>query len=311
MNNISFHPLVSLDFGWLATVPIDAPAIPETDFWTSVFRAVVLGFVQGLAEFLPISSTGHLKVVPVVLGWGDPGVAYTAVMPLGCIAAVIWYFWSDLSQIAKGAVAAIARSDYQDHHFRLALGIGVGTLPIIGIGVLVKLLLPDFNHSPLRSLGAIAIASIGMSLVLALAEKLGQRQRSFESLMLKDAVLMGLSQCLAFIPGVSRSGATLTAGLMMGLERETAARFSFLLGIPSITLAGLVELQDALTIGLMGTGIIPLIVGILSTTFFSYLSIAWLLHYLKTHNTWIFVWYRLAFGVAILTAITTNFLKNV
>ncbi len=284
--------------------PVDA--VPQMN----LFQAVILGMVQGLTEFLPISSQAHLKVIPVVLGWGDPGVAFTAVIQLGSIGAVLWYFWRDLSKITTGALRAIARSDYAAKDFRIALGILLGTLPIIFFGVLVKILIPDFDNSPLRSLGVIAVASIGMSLLLVIAERVGQRKRDYNSLGLQDGIWMGLAQALAIIPGVSRSGSTLTAGLFMGLERAAAARFSFLLGIPAITLAGLVELKDVLDEGLGSAELLSLLVGTISAAIFSYAAIAWLLRYLQTRNTWIFVWYRLAFGVAILGAIFSGLLEN-
>ncbi|NDJ22541.1 undecaprenyl-diphosphate phosphatase [Nostoc sp. B(2019)] len=276
----------------------------------NILQAIILGFVQGMTEFLPISSTAHLKVVPVVLGWGDPGVAFTAIIQLGSIAAVLWYFWGDLTRIIKGTTRAIALKDYDDYEFRLSLGIILGTLPIVLFGLLIKKFIPDFDNSPIRSLGAIAIASIVMSLLLGLAEQLGKRQRDFENLAMRDGVLMGLAQALALIPGVSRSGSTLTGGLFMGLQRETAARFSFLLGIPAITLAGLVELKDVVGAGLSSAGIIPLVGGVISATVFSYIAIAGLLRFLKTQSTWVFIWYRLVFGVAILGAIGTGLLKN-
>jgi undecaprenyl-diphosphatase len=291
----------------VATFPVTVLATPSTHGASGVaqmniLQAIFLGFVQGITEFFPISSTAHLKVIPVLLGWGDPGVAFTAVLQLGSIAAVLWYFWKDLTRIIKGAARAIALSDYNDYDFCLCVGIGLGTLPIVFFGVLIKLLIPDFSSSPLRSLGAIAIASILMSLLLGIAEKLGKRQRDFEKLTMVDGLLMGLAQSLALIPGVSRSGSTLTAGLLMGLDRETAARFSFLLGIPAITLAGLVELKDVIGLGFTGAGIASLAVGTISAAVFSYLAIAGLLRFLKTQSTWVFIWYRLAFGVAILIA---------
>jgi len=307
------HPLEAWlpCWGAIATVPpVDTAAAAPVGLLTSLFRAAVLGFVQGMTEFLPISSTAHLKVVPVALGWGDPGVAYTAVIQLGSIAAVLWYFWSDLSQITRGAIAAIVRKDYEAQDFRMALGIALGTIPIVFFGLLIKVFIPDFDNSPLRSLSTIAVVSIIMALLLGMAEKIGRRKRFFDDLTTRDGILMGAAQALALIPGVSRSGSTLTAGLFMGLERAAAARFSFLLGIPAITLAGLVELKTLLEEGTGQLGLLPLIVGILSSAVFSYLAIAGLLRYLKTQNTWVFVWYRLAFGVAILTALATNFLKN-
>lgn len=275
----------------------------------NIWQAIVLGFVQGITEFLPISSTAHLKVVPVVLGWGDPGVAFTAIIQLGSIAAVLWYFWGDLTKIILGATKAIARKDYSDHDWRLFLGIVLGTFPIVLLGLMIKRFIPDFDNSPIRSLGAIAIASIVMSILLGLAETLGKRQRNFEQLTMQDGLLMGLAQALALIPGVSRSGSTLTGGLFMGLQRETAARFSFLLGIPAITLAGLVELKDVLGTSLDGA-IIPLIAGVISAAIFSYIAIAGLLRFLKTQSTWVFIWYRLVFGIAILGSISAGILKN-
>lgn len=264
------------------------------------FQAVILGMVQGLTEFLPISSTAHLKVVPVALGWGDPGVAFTAVIQLGSIAAVLWYFWSDLSQITRGMFKAIRQSDYQSHDFRLGIGIALGTLPIVFCGLLMKLLIRDLDNSPLRSIGVIAAASIVMALLLALSEKISTHKRSFEELSWQDGLLMGLAQSLALIPGVSRSGSTITFGLFLNLERATAARFSFLLGIPAITLAGLVELKEVVDVGLSNDIIVPLIVGVISSAVFSYLAIAWLIRYLQKQDTWIFVWYRLGFGLFIL-----------
>jgi len=268
------------------------------------FQALVLGLVQGLTEFLPISSTAHLKVIPIALGWGDPGVSYTAVIQLGSIAAVISYFWLDLQQITVGMVRALRTQEYNSFEFKLAVGIALGTLPIVVDGVLLKIFVPDFDNSPLRSLTAIALASIVMSLLLALAEKIGSHRRPFEKLRWQDGLLMGLAQSLALIPGVSRSGSTLTAGLFMNLERAAAARFSFLLGIPAITLAGLVELKDVFKTGVSPDTVFPLLVGVISSGVFSYLAIAWLIKFLQKRSTWIFVWYRLLFGSLILGAIS-------
>ncbi|ERT06979.1 undecaprenyl-diphosphatase UppP [Lyngbya aestuarii BL J] len=286
------------------------PSTVVTTTDINVFRAIILGLVQGLTEFIPISSTAHLKVVPVALGWGDPGVAFTAVIQLGSIAAVLSYFWNDLTQVTVGAFKAITHSDYQSSEFRLALGIALGTIPIVFFGLLIKIFIPDFDNSPLRSILSIAIASIVMALLLGLAEKIGTRKRNYEQLDVRDGVLMGLAQTLALVPGVSRSGSTITAGLFMGLERATAARFSFLLGIPAITLAGLVELKGLLDEGLGSIAGVPLVAGLISSALFSYLAIAWLIRYLQTQNTWIFVWYRLAFGVAIIAAVAGGAIEN-
>ncbi|WP_051319782.1 MULTISPECIES: undecaprenyl-diphosphate phosphatase [Planktothrix] len=290
---------------------IQAPSAPEVTTQINILQAFFLGLIQGLTEFLPISSTAHLKVIPVILGWGDPGIEFTAIIQLGSIAAVVWFFWQDLTQVVTGSWRAIQKKDYDSVDFRLALGIGLGTIPIVFFGLLIKIFIPDYDNSPLRSMEVIAIASIVMAFLLGLAEKIGTRKRDFEHLTPRDGILMGLAQTLALIPGVSRSGSTITAGLFLGLERATAARFSFLLGIPAITLAGIVELKSVFVDGIGNIEILPLLVGLISATIFSYLSIAWLIRYLQSKSTWIFVWYRLAFGVAILTAVLGGALKNI
>lgn len=304
--------LSTLIFICLEKVGQSLPPDPiATSEQLTIFQAVILGIVQGLTEFLPISSTAHLKVVPVALGWGDPGVAFTAVIQLGSIVSVVWYFWDDLTKITTGTYKSIVTSNYQSPDFKMAVGIGLGTLPIVFFGLLIKIFIPDFDNSPLRSTVAIAIASIVMALLLGIAERVGSLKRNFEELDIKDGILMGMAQALALVPGVSRSGSTITGGLFMGLERATAARFSFLLGLPAITLAGLVELKSLLDEGFGSVGLLPTIAGIISAIIFSYIAIAWLIKYLQTQDTWIFVWYRLGFGVFILVAIAGGILQNV
>ncbi|YAI81212.1 MAG: undecaprenyl-diphosphate phosphatase [cyanobacterium endosymbiont of Rhopalodia sterrenbergii] len=292
---------LSLFLGFTTTVQSTSLKVSDAPiFQFNWFQSIVLGMVQGLTEFLPISSTAHLKVVPLALGWGDPGVSFTAVIQLGSITAVIWYFWSDLKVIINGMAKAIYISDYKSYDFRLAAGIALGTLPIVFFGLLWKLLVSNLDNSPLRSVGAIAIASIVMAALLALSEKLGTHKRDFRQLTLQDGVLMGLAQTLALIPGVSRSGSTMTAGLFMNLERATAAKFSFLLGIPAITIAGFAEFKEVLVLGFSQEILFPVIIGVISSAIFSYLAIAWLTSYLQNYDTWIFVWYRLGFGLLIL-----------
>ena len=263
------------------------------------WHALVLGIVQGLTEFLPISSTAHLKVVPVLLGWGDPGVAFTAVIQLGSIAAVLGYFRKDLAEVGAGVARAFRHGQWNDPPARLGVAIALGTVPILLAGLAIKLLLPGYETSPLRSLESIAIVSIVMALLLAAAELVGRRRRLLEAVTPSDGLLVGLAQALALIPGVSRSGSTLTASLFDGWQRADAARFSFLLGIPAITLAGLVELKTAF--GSVATGgVIPMLVGIAAAAVVSWLAIAWLLRFLQQNSTWIFVIYRLLFGLVIL-----------
>lgn len=294
--------MISLETPMLAQAP---PA--ESIDW---FKAVVIGIVQGLTEFLPISSTAHVKVVPVLLGWGDPGVSFTAVIQLGSVAAILWYFWSDVSTVTRNFLKAASKQAFDSSDFRLGLGILLGTVPIIVAGMFIKLLVPDYDSSVVRSTGAIAITSIVMAILLGLAEIVGRRKRDFAQLTMNDGIGVGLAQALALVPGVSRSGSTLTAGLFLGLKRETAARFSFLLGMPAILISGLVSLTDVIGSD-SAVGIFPLIAGLIAAVASSYLAIAWLIEFLKRHSTWVFVWYRLAFGVVLLAAIATGKLANV
>ena len=263
------------------------------------WRFLVLGVVQGLTEFLPISSTAHLKVVPVLLGWGDPGVAVTAVIQLGSIAAVIGFFREDLKQVIQASWQAWRAQRWENPEARLGQAILWGTLPILVAGLGIKLFVPDFDQSPLRSLTSIGIVSIVMGLLLGLAERWGSRRRVLGDVELRDGWLVGLAQTLALIPGVSRSGSTLTAALFDGWKRPEAARFSFLLGIPAISLAGLVELKDAFSQPAAG-GALPLLVGIASSAVVSWLAIAWLLRFLQNHSTWWFVGYRVFFGLGVI-----------
>lgn len=267
------------------------------NFIQEVFQAVVLGLVQGITEFLPISSTAHLLVFTKALGWTELGQKYYVdAIQFGSVIAVILYFWRDIVQILVGSLEALQQKDWQREEWKLLVGIAVGTLPVLIVGYLVKDILPDGTL-------IIAVMSIVMSLLLALAEKIGNRKRGFESLQARDGILVGLGQMIALLPGASRSGSTLTTALFLGLERQTAARFSFLLGIPTLTIATLFQARKAF--GNVDS-ILILLIGIVSAFIFSYLSIAWLLRYLQRHNTWVFVWYRLAFGAALLLAVATG-----
>lgn len=270
-----------------------------TSLGEATWHAFVLGVVQGLTEFLPISSTAHLKVVPVLLGWGDPGVAFTAVIQLGSIAAVLAYFRHDLAEVIAGISRAFRHGQWRDPSARMGVAIALGTVPIVLAGLAIKIWVPDYGNSGLRSMTAIAVVSILMALLLALAETLGSRRRQIDDVAPRDGLLVGVAQALAVVPGVSRSGSTLTASLFDGWQRPAAARFSFLLGIPAITLAGLVELKDALSSPANG-GLVPMLVGVISAAVISWLAIAWLLRFLQQHSTWIFVAYRLVFGLTIL-----------
>jgi undecaprenyl-diphosphatase len=274
------------------------------EFIQHLLQAIVLGIVQGITEFLPISSTAHLLVFTRALGWADVGQKYFVdAIQFGSVIAVVLYFWNDIRHIIPGGLAAARQKDWGREEWKLLLGIAIGTLPALIAGLLVKKLLPE---DALDSVTMIAIASIVMALLLGLAEKVGSRKRGFDSLQIKDGILVGLGQMLAIVPGVSRSGSTLTTALFLGLERQTAARFSFLLGIPTLTIATLYQSLKAFSN--VDTSI-ALLVGIFSTFVFSYLSIAFLLRFLQRNSNWVFVWYRLAFGASLLVAIATGALK--
>ena len=268
--------------------------------WEACWRDLVLGIVQGLTEFLPISSTAHLKVVPVLLGWGDPGVSVTAAIQLGSIVAVIAYFRRYLAEVLQGISKACRHGQWREPEARLGIAMAVGTLPILVVGLAIKLFWDEgYETSPLRSVPSIAVVSIVMALLLALAERMGPRRKQLPEVSGGDGLVVGLAQVLALIPGVSRSGSTLTASLLDGWQRADAARFSFLLGIPAITIAGIVELNDALA-ATADAGPLPLVVGILAAAVVSWLAIDWLLKFLQRHSTWLFVAYRLFFGVGLL-----------
>ncbi|MGO8858774.1 MAG: undecaprenyl-diphosphate phosphatase [Steroidobacteraceae bacterium] len=275
----------------------------------SWLQIAVLGVIQGITELLPISSTAHLRVIPGILGWRDPGSAFSAAMQLASFVAVIAYFRKDIGALTCASLRAVSTRNFKSADFRVVLGILLGTLPLVVAGALLR---PVLNgcHSPLRGMLVIGSASIAMSLLLAIAEKFARHRRTFTQLTLRDGIIVGLAQAFALIPGVSRSGATLTAGLFCGMERETAARFSFLLGLPAITLAGLYELRVLFKAGLNSDGWVTLLIGLLTASVTAFIAIYALLHYLEKRSTWIFVWYRLLFGIGIVAAVMAGYLPN-
>ncbi|MBX3074902.1 undecaprenyl-diphosphate phosphatase [Candidatus Obscuribacterales bacterium] len=261
----------------------------------SLLEAVVLGTVQGLTEFLPISSSAHLRVVPAALGWHDPGAAYSAVLQLGSVLAVITYFFKQLVEIATGSIKAVKDKDFESVDFKIAAGIIIGTIPICVIGLAIKKLL-ESPDSPIRSLMVVGVVSIIMGLMLLVAEKFGSQKKVLNEMGIKEGLLVGLGQALALIPGCSRSGSTLTVAMLLGLNRADAARFSFLLGIPAIVLSGLLELKELIEIGFQQSDVVNLACGLLVSWLVSWASIAWLIRFLQKHSTWGFVVYRVLFG---------------
>lgn len=268
----------------------------------SVLEAIVLGIVQGLTEFLPISSSAHLRIVPAFAGWEDPGAAFTAVTQLGTIAAVLLYFRQDLVRIATAWAASIVRRERPlGLDARLGWIIVLGTIPIGLFGLVFK----DQIESGARSLYLIGATLIGLGLVLLLAERVGTRERGVESIGFRDGLTIGVAQAAALVPGVSRSGATITAGLFLGLEREAAARFSFLLSVPAIVASGIFELGSVGS-GEHEVGVAALVVATAFAFVVGYASIAFLLRFLATHSTVVFVVYRIVLGVAVLALAATG-----
>lgn len=252
--------------------------------------AVLLGVVQGITEFLPISSTAHLKVVPVLLGLGDPGVAVSAVIQLGTMVAVLLYFARDILGLLRGGFAGLRGSVAHRRDLRLCVGIALGTVPVVAAGLLGK----KWISHELRSLWVIAGALTFFGLLLALADRRARTAtRTSDDVGLGDAILVGIAQMFALIPGASRSGVTMTGALFLGLERSAAARFSFLLSIPAITGAGLYELIRERR-ALLDAGVGPLVVATVVSGLVGFLSIGALLRFLRTRSSMPFVVYRIA-----------------
>ena len=264
----------------------------------SLLEAIVLGIVQGLTEFLPISSTGHLRIVPAFLGWEDPGAAFTAVTQLGTLAAVLLYFRRDLVSIGGGWLASLRDPTRRaTPEARLGWLILIGTLPIIVFGVVFS----NQIETGARSLKLMGTTLIVLGLVLLAAERFGKRTRTVEGLRRRDGIAIGLAQAAALVPGVSRSGATISAGLFLGLERAAAARYSFLLSIPAVVLSGLYELRDIGSEG--GAGVGATVVATVLAFVVGYLSIAFLLRFLATHTVYVFVAYRVVLGAVVLALV--------
>jgi undecaprenyl-diphosphatase len=265
--------------------------------------AIILGIVEGLTEFLPVSSTGHLTIAEKMLGLtvDDPAVTgFTAVIQMGAIAAVVVYFVRDIAQIVKAWTLGLVKPEWRGHRdFRMGWYVILGTIPIGIVGLLFK----DVIKNDLRSLWVVAIALIGWSAVMWAAERAARQERSEKQLNLTDALVIGIVQCVSLVPGVSRSGATISAGLFRGLDRVTATRVSFFLSIPALLAAGLFELKDALG-GSISVG--ETVVGTVVAFVVAYASIAWLLRFVAHHPITWFVPYRVALGVLLIALLATN-----
>lgn len=271
-------------------------------------KVAFLGVIQGITELLPISSTAHMRVVPALLGWRDPGSAFSAAMQLAALVAVVSYFRQDVAKLAGGSCRAIRQRDFRSRDLRLSLSIALATLPLIIVGLALA---PVLNacSSPLRSLNVVGFACIALAALLAFAELLARHSRTLTDVRLPDALVVGIAQVGALIPGVSRSGATLTAALWLGLKREEAARFSFLLGLPAITLAGGKELWELHQAHLPMHGWAILGVGLAVASVAAYFAIWVLMEILERVSAWPFVAYRAALGILILTLVWSGLIS--
>lgn len=260
-------------------------------------QSIVLGAVQGLTEFLPISSSGHLRIVSEIWFGEDAGASFTAVTQLGTEAAVLVFFAKDIVRIIAAWFRGMFNKEARDLDYRMGWYVIIATIPIGVLGVLFK----DEIRTGARNLWLVASMLIVFSVVIAAAEKMGRKERPIEKLTTRDGIIMGLAQCLALIPGVSRSGATASAGLFLGLKREAAVRFSFLLAIPAVTASGLFSLPDAFNPtgdGMESSGM-QLLVATLVAFVVGYAAIAWLLKFVANHSLYWFVGYRVLLGLLV------------
>lgn len=271
-----------------------------------IIKAIVFGIVQGATEFIPISSTAHLRIVPALLGWKDEGAAFTAVIQLGTLIATFIYFRTDIKNLISGFLKASKSKDFfSNPESRIFLLIIIGTIPICICGLLLK----DFIEGDARGLYVISASLIILAIVLFIAEKVGTRSKDMSDMTVKDGIIIGLAQALALIPGSSRSGVTITAGLFRGLKRDVCARYSFLLSIPAISLSGLYELYSERAT-LLDSDWVSLVIATVVAGIVGYASIKFLLNFLRTHSNMVFIIYRIVLGIIIILLVSNGVLSN-
>ena len=271
-----------------------------------IIKAIVLGIIQGATEFIPVSSTAHLRVIPALLGWKDIGAAYSAVIQIGTLFATLLFFKRDIFQLTRGFLRALKQKDLlSNDESRIFLLIIVGTIPISLFGLVLK----RFIEGEARGLYLISVALIVLAIILYIAEKNSTKKKAFKDISIKDGMIIGLAQALALIPGSSRSGVTITAGLLRGLRRDVAARYSFLLSIPAIGLSGLYELYKERQM-LLNENFTSLAIATIVSGIVGYLSIRFLISYLKTRSNFIFIVYRILLGIIILILLSQGVLNN-
>jgi undecaprenyl-diphosphatase len=273
----------------------------------NIIKAIVYGVIQGLTEFIPISSTAHIRVIPALLKWEDPGAAYTAVIQIGTLIATLIYFRQDIFFMVTGFINAFkTRKFFEDPYSRMFILITVGTLPISVFGLAFK----RFIEGEARGLYVVSLSLILLAIILYIAEKISSKKKEFTEITVKDGLIIGFAQALALIPGSSRSGVTITAGLFTGLKRDVTARFSFLLSIPAVGLSGLYELYSERQ-ALLNENSLNLIIATLVSGIVGYFAIAFLINYLKTRSNLIFIIYRILLGVIILILLSMGILHNI
>lgn len=273
-----------------------------------IIKAIVLGIIQGLTEFLPISSTAHLRIIPSFFGWHDIGAAYTAVIQVGTMIAIIIYFWKDLYNMFASLISSIKEKSYMSKpDTKLLFMVSIGTIPILIFGYLFK----DFIRHEFRSMYIMSADLIIFSFIIYAAEKYTKKSVSIEKLSMTDSIIIGFFQALALIPGTSRSGSTMTGGFFRHMDRESAARYSFLLSIPAVFISGVYELySERVSLFATETGIESLVIATVVSGIVGYLSIWFLLEYLKKHSLMLFIVYRIAFGAIIIILLLTKIIVN-
>jgi undecaprenyl-diphosphatase len=273
-----------------------------------ILKAILLGIVQGLTEFLPISSSAHLRIVPSLFGWEDLGAGYTAVIQIGTMAAIVIYFWKDLVKMAISVTSDFKTRRWMENpNSRLFILITIGTIPIMILGYALK----DIIDNQFRDIYLIAANMIFFSGVMWAAERYTKKIRNIENLNIVDSVIIGLFQALALVPGTSRSGSTIAGGFLRHLDRESAAKFSFLLSIPAVLISGLYKLySDRHLLGATGGSMLSVIIATIVSGLVGYASIWMLLRYIKNHSLNIFIIYRILFGILIIILLSTNIIHN-
>jgi undecaprenyl-diphosphatase uppP len=274
-----------------------------------VWHAIILGVIEGITEFLPISSTGHLTIAEKMLGYSisDSSItAFTAIIQSGAVLATVVYFWKDISRVLMAWVRGLFVNKYRKNSdYKYGWAIIIGSIPIAIVGILFK----DEIETVLRSLWFVAIALILWSLVMWWADKKAKQNLHEEDITWRDTLAVGIAQCLALIPGVSRSGATMSAGLLRNFDRVAVTKLSFFLSIPALSAAGILQIISKHSAIGASVGWTATIIATLISFVVAYISVAWLLKFVAKHNYSVFIWYRVIVGVLLLIALATNFIS--